>query len=291
MTTPVHITGVTVPPQLREAVFELADGSLKRVPIIRSLRIRNPSVLRKKDGRLGLSLPADIPANEIPHLLPLSFSILEKWLPLAPDPPVPTLPDTVALPLRGDVLNIRRAGTLAEGRRVVDSAREAPFLLRKDTTRMLALVREDELLLYGTDSIVSAILLLRGWCRRQAELLLPPRLWAMAEQKNFRLRRVAVREQKYRMGSCTKANGSIRFNWRAVLLPLPLLDHLCWHELCHLRHPNHGPAFWILLEKLSPCSREQEKTLKEFHGALPVWAEHDAPLYDDAPSPSPITTG
>lgn len=284
MTAPVPITSFTVDPQFREAVFELADGSRKRVPIVRSPHMRVPAVRRKKDGRLALAFPAYIPANAIPRLLPLGFGTLEKWLPLAPEPLVATLPGTVALPLRGDVLGIRCAGTLAEGRRAVDSAREAPFLLRKDTTRMLALVREDELLLYGTNSVVSAIHLLRGWCRRQAGLLLPPRLWALAEQRGLRLQRVSIRDQKFRMGSCTKADGSIRLNWRAVLLPPALLDHLCWHELCHLRHPNHGPAFWRFLETCSPRCREQEKALRHCHASLPAWTEHDAPLYDDGPS-------
>lgn len=290
MAASVPIIGVIVAPQLREAVFELADGSRKRVPIIRSPRIRFPSVRLKKDGRLALSLPASIPSDRLPALLRLSFSILEERLPLAPEPLVATLPDTVALPLRGDILGIRCAGPLAEGRRVVDSAREAPFLLRKDATRMLALVREGELQLYGAGNVESAIRLLRGWCRRQAELLLPPRLWALAEQRGLRLQRVSIRDQKYRMGSCTRADGSIRLNWRAVLLPPALLDHLCWHELCHLRHPNHGPAFWSFLEKCSPRCREQEKALRHCQAAMPAWTEHDALLYDDAPSLSPTQT-
>lgn len=291
MTTPVPITSFTVDPHFKEAVFELADGSRKRVPIVRSPHMRIPAVRRKKDGRLALAFPTYIPATDIPHLLPLSFDTLEEWLPLAPEPLVVTLPDTVALPLRGDVLNIRRAGTLAEGRRAVDSAREAPFLLRKDTTRMLALVREDELQLYGTDDVESAIHLLRGWCRRQAELLLPPRLWALATQRGLRLQRVSIRDQKFRMGSCTKANGSIRLNWRAVLLPPALLDHLYWHELSHLRHPNHGPAFWRFLEKCSPHCREQEKALGHCYASLPAWTAYEALLYDDAPSPSSTITG
>lgn len=290
MTTPVSITSFTVAPQFREAVFELSDGSRKRVPIVRSPHMRVPAVRRKKDGRLALAFPTYIPARDIPRLLPLGLSTLEKWLPLAPEPLVATLPGTVALPLRGDVLGIRCAGTLAEGRRAVDRAREAPFLLRKDTTRMLALVREDELLLYGTGDIESAVHLLRGWCRRQAGLLLPPRLWALAEQRGLRLQRVSIRDQKFRMGSCTKALGSICLNWRAVLLPPALLDHLCWHELCHLRHPNHGPAFWRFLEKLSPHSREQEKALSHCHATMPAWTEYDALLYDDGPSLSPSTT-
>ncbi|PKT85574.1 hypothetical protein CWI50_06335, partial [Neisseria meningitidis] len=46
-------------------------------------------------------------------------------------------------------------------------------------------------------------------------------------------------------GVCRKTTG-IRFNWRLVGAPESVADYVCIHELCHLAHPDHSPAFWEL---------------------------------------------
>lgn len=66
--------------------------------------------------------------------------------------------------------------------------------------------------------------------------------------------------------------GRISLNWRAALLPLPLLEHLCWHELCHLRHMDHSPAYRAELSRYSPHWPEQEKALNDAWRDLPWWA-------------------
>ena len=66
--------------------------------------------------------------------------------------------------------------------------------------------------------------------------------------------------------------GRISLNWRAALLPLPLLEHLCWHELCHLRHMDHSPAYRAELARYSPHWPEQEKALNDAWRDLPWWA-------------------
>lgn len=66
--------------------------------------------------------------------------------------------------------------------------------------------------------------------------------------------------------------GRISLNWRALLLPLPLLEHLCWHELCHLRHMNHSEAYRAELARFSPNWPRQEKALNTAWRTLPWWA-------------------
>lgn len=77
--------------------------------------------------------------------------------------------------------------------------------------------------------------------------------------------------------------GRISLNWRALLLPLPLLEHLCWHELCHLRHMNHSPAYRAELARYSPDWPECEKALDRAWRSLPWWALPGGdPSEDDA---------
>ena len=66
--------------------------------------------------------------------------------------------------------------------------------------------------------------------------------------------------------------GRISLNWRALLLPLTLLEHLCWHELCHLRHMNHSAAYRTELAQFSPNWPSQEKALNAAWRGLPWWA-------------------
>jgi predicted metal-dependent hydrolase len=60
-----------------------------------------------------------------------------------------------------------------------------------------------------------------------------------------------VRKLRTRWGSCSP-QGRILMNVEAVRLPLPCIDYLLLHELCHLRVPNHGARFWRLLDACMP---------------------------------------
>ena len=44
-------------------------------------------------------------------------------------------------------------------------------------------------------------------------------------------------------GSCTFTSGDIRIARRAAALPEWVLDYLLVHEMAHLEHSDHGPAF------------------------------------------------
>ena len=48
--------------------------------------------------------------------------------------------------------------------------------------------------------------------------------------------------------SCTLVDGSIRISTRVQGMPEWVLDYVLLHELAHLLHAGHGPAFWQLLE-------------------------------------------
>ena len=85
--------------------------------------------------------------------------------------------------------------------------------------------------------------------------------------------------------------GRISLNWRALLLPPSLLEHLCWHELCHLRHMNHSAAYRAELARFSPNWPWQEKALNAAWRGLPWWAlPGDDPLPAALPNslPSPL---
>ena len=69
-----------------------------------------------------------------------------------------------------------------------------------------------------------------------------------------------VRRLEKRWGSCSP-EGRILVNVDAVKLSVGCVDYLLLHELCHLREPNHGSAFWRLLDACMPDWERWRKRL------------------------------
>ena len=85
--------------------------------------------------------------------------------------------------------------------------------------------------------------------RRQARKELPVRLAELAARYGFAYNKVAIKHNASNWGSCS-TKGNINLNLNVVRLPKVLQDYVLLHELCHLRHPDHGHGFHLLLEHL-----------------------------------------
>ena len=106
---------------------------------------------------------------------------------------------------------------------------------------------------------------LLDWLRRQAHLDLKTRVELHARRLDFAPKRIYVRDQTTRWGSCS-TSGALSFSWRLVLAPPFVLDYLAAHEVAHLGHMNHGPRFWALVERTMPRHEEARSWLRR-HGA------------------------
>src|SRR5690606_19998190 len=76
---------------------------------------------------------------------------------------------------------------------------------------------------------------------------LPRRTLELAAAVGETVRRITVRDQKSRWGSCSSRTRSISLNWRCILFPDDVRDYLMYHELAHLRHANHSDTYWRLV--------------------------------------------
>ena len=85
--------------------------------------------------------------------------------------------------------------------------------------------------------------------RRKAKAELPKRLAELAGRYGFVYNRVVIKHNATNWGSCSSKN-NINLNLNIVRLPKVLQDYILLHELCHLRHHDHGHAFHLLLEHL-----------------------------------------
>lgn len=68
---------------------------------------------------------------------------------------------------------------------------------------------------------------------------------------------IGFADMSHRWGSCTFTSGAIRISRRAASLPDWVLDYLLVHELAHLEHSDHGPAFHELEERYPLTERSR----------------------------------
>lgn len=156
---------------------------------------------------------------------------------------------------------------LAEGRLLSCAGRSLRLSLRTGAPqgRFHVSIEGDRLTLTlpQTDEALAHAALER-WYRRQAHTVVAERLAHWNTHYGFTWTRVAIKEQKTRWGSCSR-QGALNFNWRLLLAPLPVLDYVVIHELCHLKEPNHGSRFWALVAQTCPDYRERRGWLRQ-HG-------------------------
>lgn len=99
------------------------------------------------------------------------------------------------------------------------------------------------------------------WLKKRAKVKLQKRLDLWARRLNLRYTSFAIGNPKRQWGSCSARN-AIRLNWRLVMAPLPLIDYVVVHELCHITHKNHGPRFWRFVARALPDYRERRAELR-----------------------------
>jgi hypothetical protein len=100
-------------------------------------------------------------------------------------------------------------------------------------------------------------------CEAKRELEAASR--AAAQALGVGIRRVSVRDQSSRWGSCS-STGVLSYSWRLILAPPFVLDYLAVHEVTHLIEMNHSRRFWRLVEKTCP-DMARAKAWLNAHGA------------------------
>jgi len=104
------------------------------------------------------------------------------------------------------------------------------------------------------------------WYRRQALRVMSERVDLYATANGFEFNRIKITSARKQWGSCGP-RGDLRFAWRLVMAPLPMIDYVAVHELVHLRHRNHSKRFWSRVKSILPDFKQREDWLEE-HGYL-----------------------
>ncbi len=97
--------------------------------------------------------------------------------------------------------------------------------------------------------------------RQRAKELLPDRVAHYAAIMGVTPTSVKITSARTRFGSCSGKNG-ICFSLYLMQYPEEAIDYVVVHELAHIRHHNHSPAFYAEVAKVLPDYKERMKLLK-----------------------------
>lgn len=112
----------------------------------------------------------------------------------------------------------------------------------------------------SADASLDKVLL--NWYLKNAQATLAKKTRYWAECIGVQPQKLTIRDQKTRWGSCS-TRGNINYNWRIIMAPEKIIDYLVVHELCHLKHPNHSPDFWALVNQFIPGYKKRRLWLRE----------------------------
>ena len=219
----------------------LIDGVAMPVRVRRSARARAYTLtIDGLRGELRLSLPAR--AN-LKRALGWAQGH-EDWVraQMAVTPAVTLLGDGATFPLEG---------------------REVRICWIAGATRTIRL-EDDRLILGGAAESVGARVL--RWLRTRAKAVLEAETLAMAQDHGLIVASVGTGDTRSRWGSCT-STGAIRYSWRLILAPAWVRRSTVAHELAHLLHMDHSPAFHAAHARIYGEDPRPARAWLKAHGA------------------------
>jgi predicted metal-dependent hydrolase len=115
---------------------------------------------------------------------------------------------------------------------------------------------------------------LRAWLVQRAAEVFAPILAATARTMDLSYRRLGVRRQRTRWGSCS-VRGTISLNCCLLFQRPEVLRYLLVHELAHVKHMNHSARFWDLVAQYCPDCRPLDRELLDGWRRVPSWVFRD----------------
>ncbi len=149
-----------------------------------------------------------------------------------------------------------------------------PIICRPSKAQLRLRQQDGELVIAGDTSDAGKVRAsLRRWLIGVAKEYFNRELLQLSKESGLHYRKLTVRCQKHRWGSCSPKK-DISLNAKLLFLSPELARHVMLHELAHIKHMNHSPAFYRLIERLDPDWKQHSKALRHDTARhIPIWAE------------------
>ena len=222
----------------------------------RSRRALRPSVRVFRDGAVEIVVPERLAVQQIENFVARHRGWIERHR-CAPPADLTFPPARLELRALGETWHCRSAARPENA-----SADTGPVVRAHAEGGILELQ-----VAAGMDTVRDALL---DWLEERAGTTLEPRLQALAAELAVSYRRVQIRRQRTRWGSCS-VRGTISLNFCLLFHRPAVVRYLLAHELAHLTHMNHTPRFWGLVAHYEPQWRELDRELLRGWKQVPAW--------------------
>ena len=211
--------------------------------IVLSKRAKYVRIKLSSHGDLSVVAPCGVQTRHAHEFLLSRADWVEKHLKDLPEKKPAQCPDELTLQLLNERWTIDYIRTEAPDIRLQESAQGRLSILGNTTD----------------PGLVRQVILM--WCKQKAGKILNPMLQQCAEKYGFHYRRLSIRAQKTRWGSCSSQK-NINLNCKLLFFPEHIVRYVMIHELCHTIEMNHSARFWSLVEECDPDYKIHRTNLK-----------------------------
>ena len=158
------------------------------------------------------------------------------------------------------------AAPLCAGSFVAVEGHEHRIAWRPDGSRMVQQRMTDDgpvLQLGGPEELVSARIM--RWLKAEARRIFAQDIAHYCGLAGEAAPRLALGDPRSRWGSCS-TSGTISLSWRLVMAPVAVRRSVIAHEVAHIRHMDHSPAFYAWFEHLFEGDRKAADRWLKMHG-------------------------
>ena len=122
---------------------------------------------------------------------------------------------------------------------------------------------EGTIRLGGPESMIEARIL--RWLKAEARRVYADEIAHYCEQAGEPVPRLSLGDPRSRWGSCSP-RGTISLSWRLIMAPAHVRRSVIAHEVAHIRHMDHSPAFYGWLDQLFEGDRKAADRWLKMHG-------------------------
>lgn len=206
-----------------------------RIPVRRNARARRISLrISRTDGGIRITMPPKVPLAEAAAFAQFRAGWIARQL---------------------DQVTPRMA--LAVGETVL--FRGEPHVIVESDHKAVA-AQDKQLLVPSSGKSAGAMI--RAFFKTEARSAFAHASDRYAAELGQRYNRLSLRDTRSRWGSCT-SEGNLMYSWRLIMAPPSVLHYVAAHEVVHLRHMDHSPAFWRVVAQICPGWERERLWLRQ----------------------------
>jgi predicted metal-dependent hydrolase len=131
------------------------------------------------------------------------------------------------------------------------------------TIRLIDGAETRELHLGGPQDMVEGRIL--RWLKAEARRIFADDIAHYCARAGEDVPKLSLGDQRSRWGSCS-SRGTISMSWRLVMAPASVRRSVIAHEVAHMRHMDHSPAFYTWFDAIFEGDRKAADRWLKMHG-------------------------